>query len=398
MHHRKRHVEAVLLKRAKIFPVLGVLGPRQVGKSTFLMKQWSLQQHAEYFTFDKQAVIGRARRAPEQFLLTETAEQTEPIIIDEAQKVPEIFDSIKALVDEHRRLGLFTLSGSVEFSSKAGVRESLAGRMGITRLYPLTLRELNGQTLSTPWVDFNFEAAASLPVKSIEKWIERGGMPIFCSLEDTDERANMIHSWLEAICYRDIKQLKDGPYDSELAFALLNNIAEEPAFYLHRTALDLGHSRQSIQKHLQALQSLFLIYELPAFDSPRAHSLYRLFDAGVLHTLSGGKSSVSNQHQGLVTLLMNEIYAQYEYAGKLKPQLYYYKTLGGAEIDLVLQTKESLVGIECVMHSDIPPYRQRGMKRFLEKYPNAQGYLVAPVDRAYTLAPRLHVIPWGAVG
>lgn len=398
MHHRKRHIENILLKRSKIFPVVGLLGPRQVGKSTFLMKQWSGQKKAVYFTFDKQEVAARARRAPEQFLLSETAEQTISVIIDEAQKVPEIFDSIKALVDEHRRLGIFTLSGSVEFSSKAGVRESLAGRMGVTRLYPMTLRELNGQTLTTPWVDFDFKPTEPLPVKSIEKWIERGGMPIFCNLEDADERANMIHSWLDAICYRDVKQLKDGHYDSELALALFNNIADQPAFYVHRTALDLGHSRVTIQKHLQALQSLFLIYELPAFESPRAHSLYRIFDAGVLYTLSGGKHTVNAQHNGLVSLLMNEIYAQYEYAGKLKPQLYYYKTLGGAEIDLVLKTKDTLAGIECVTHSDISPYRQRGMKSFLEKYPEAQGYFVAPVEREFQLTPRMHVIPWACIG
>ena len=107
---------------------------------------------------------------------------------------------------------------------------------------------------------------------------------------------------------------------------------------------------------------------------------------------------MSSQHNGLVSLLINEIYAQYEYAGKLRPQLYYYKTLGGAEIDLVVKTKDSLAGIECVTHNEISPYRQRGMKRFLEKYPEAQGYFVAPVERGFQLAPRMHVIPWTCIG
>lgn len=72
MHHRRRHIENILLKRSKIFPVLGVLGPRQVGKSTFLMQQWAPQKQAIYLTFDKQEIAIRAKRAPEQFLIDET--------------------------------------------------------------------------------------------------------------------------------------------------------------------------------------------------------------------------------------------------------------------------------------------------------------------------------------
>jgi len=62
MRTRNRYVERVLLKRAKIFPVLGLLGPRQVGKSTFLMKQWSQIQNANYLTFDSQDTISRANK------------------------------------------------------------------------------------------------------------------------------------------------------------------------------------------------------------------------------------------------------------------------------------------------------------------------------------------------
>ncbi|WP_304985589.1 AAA family ATPase [Coxiella-like endosymbiont] len=76
MHHRKRHIKRILLKSAKIFPVLGVLGPRQVGKSTFLMKEmkeWSAVLRATYLTFDKQEIALKANRAPEQFLLNESS-------------------------------------------------------------------------------------------------------------------------------------------------------------------------------------------------------------------------------------------------------------------------------------------------------------------------------------
>ncbi|ATN66202.1 ATPase [Coxiella burnetii] len=394
MHHRKRHIEVILSKRAKIFPVLGVLGPRQVGKSTFLMKQWRERKSAVYITFDNQAIAMRAKHSPEQLLLDETHHQKVHLIIDEAQKVPHIFDSIKALVDANRRVGAFTLSGSVEFSSKSGVRESLAGRMGITRLYPLTIREMSNQSFSSPWVTFDFASGRTLKAKSIETWLLRGGMPIFCGISDADERINLINSWLEAICFRDLKQLKDANYDSEIALTLLKVLAADSRMSINQLASELGTSALSIKKHLSALESIFLIYKIPSFENPRAHPVYRLFDAGVLNALLGGHQNFFSRHSCLITLLINEIYAQYEYAGKLKPQLYYYRARGGAAIDLVLQTNQTLIGIEGTTSIEITPYKQRGMKSFLSKYKQAKGYFIAPVQESYKLDNNLFVIPW----
>ncbi len=114
------------------------------------MNQWCQLENANYITFDEKEIAQRTQKAPAQLLIDENAYQNTHLIIDEAQKVPHIFDSIKALVDKNRRNRAFTLSGSVEFSSKSGVRESLAGRMVNTRLYPFTLREINNKGFVAP--------------------------------------------------------------------------------------------------------------------------------------------------------------------------------------------------------------------------------------------------------
>ena len=400
MHHRQRHIEEILLKRARMFPVLGLLGARQVGKSTFLMDQWCVKKDGTYLTFDKQETAMRAKNAPSQLLTDESEGQTKHLVIDEAHKVPHLFDSIKALIDEERRMGAFMLSGSVEFSSKSGVRESLAGRMGISRLYPMTLRELSQQPFESPWVNLNFTPSLPLPPKHIEHWIERGGMPIFCGLSDADERTALIYSWLEAICYRDLTQLKDYQYDGELAFNLLHLLANQAITPITKLTRLLGASASAIKKHLSALEALFLIYKIPSFTNNRAQPMYRFFDAGVLNALIGGRHIPQTREACLLSLLTNEIYAQYEYAGKLKPKLYYYRSRGGAQIDLVLQSRENLVAINCQSSIHIPPYEQRGMKSFLEKYQEsgAIGYFVAPVSKPYQLADKLFVIPWNYIG
>jgi predicted AAA+ superfamily ATPase len=399
MHRRKRHIEHILIKRAKMFPVLGILGPRQVGKSTFLIKEWCANEKANYLTFDEKEVVTRAQRAPAQLLMDETDNLTKHLIIDEAQKVPHIFDSIKAIVDKNRRMGMFTLSGSVEFSSKSGVRESLAGRMGITKLYPMTIRELCDDDFIDPWVTLDF-AQVTPPSKprSIKTWLERGGMPIFCAISDEDERIGLVHSWLEAICYKDLMQQKDAHYNSEIAYNIMTYLATENSIFpATQLGSILGVTAAVIKKHLSALEALFLIYKIPSFENPRAHPKYTIFDAGIFNALRGAPSTFSSEHANLISLVVNEIYAQYEYAGKIRPQLYYYKTRGGAEIDLVLKTRNHLIGIECVTSVDISDYAQRGMKSFLEKHKDAVGYFIAPIQKMYSLADNMYVIPWNQI-
>lgn len=400
MHHRSRHILGILKKRAKMFPVLGVLGPRQVGKSTFLMKEWREAMDAVYLTFDKQEIAQRARRSPEQLLSSESDDFTRHLIIDEAQKVPAVFDSIKAMIDENRRLGRYTLSGSVEFSIKSGVRESLAGRMGITRLFPMTLSELNGSALYAPWLKCHFsDRPVSLKSTIVEKWLVRGGMPIFCCFSEKEERMGVIHAWLEAICYRDLKQLYGADYDPELALNLLRTIAlksEAPISMLSLT--ELGATTASIKKHLMALESLFLIYKVPSFENPAGQCMYKIFDAGVINGLLDGHETIYSQRACLLSLVMNEIYAQFEYSGKTRPAFHYYRTRGGAEIDLVLKMGGELIGVDCSLTTDLSPYRLRGMKSFLANYPNAKGIIISPVQEQYKIESNLMVLPWNEIG
>jgi hypothetical protein len=160
-------------------------------------------------------------------------------------------------------------------------------------------------------------------------------------------------------------------------------------------------SSHRIRKHLEALEELFLIYKIPSFENPKAQPQYRIFDAGVADAIRGGLDSPAFRHDNLLSLVINEIYAQYEYAGKLRPALSYYRTRGGAEVDLIMQTKgrdQKLVAIECMTSIDIRPHRLRGIKGFLEKYDHAQGYIIAPVQEGYKIQDNLHVIPWDQVG
>jgi hypothetical protein len=397
MHFRKRHIQRILSKRSKIFPVLGLVGPRQVGKTTFLRQEWKKRLNANYVTLDKHEFIQRAKRAPETFLLTESEELKNKLIIDEVQKVPTLFDSMKSIIDERRRIGIFTVSGSVEFSDKAGVRESLAGRIGVCRLYPLTLAELSHQPLVTSWVKGLKAGSKPRSNHEINHWLKRGGMPIFCALHDDVERGQAIESWLEAICYRDMQQLKGGRFNGDVALIILRQIAQNPRVNIAQLAVEAGVSRTMIVKHLAALETLFLLYRLPSLDNRNATPEYVIFDCAVLRHLGGNLEDSQGQSQLFRTLLINEILAQYEYSGESRPGIFSYRTRGGSEIDLVLQDKKRLMGIELSNKSDITAYSLRGLRSFLASHPGASGVVLAPVTQPHVI-DGIKVLPWTRIG
>ena len=397
MHRRNRHIIEIMKKRAKIFPVVGLLGVRQVGKTTFLNGQWREARNARYVTFDRFETVRRASRAPEAFILSESDDLKRQLIIDEVQKVPHLFDSLKAVVDEKRRVGAFVVSGSVEFSLKSGVRESLAGRMGVCQLYPLTLREIAQQPLVSPWTKPRRHGRKTLSPKNIEDWLVRGGMPTFLSLHDDAERNLAISSWLEAICFRDLQQIRAANLDGELAFAILRSIARRPRLNVNAIARDLGLARAKINQYLSAFEALFLIYRLPSFENPNAAPEYALCDAAVFRFLYGTGSDREAHHHSFRTLLVNELRAQFEYCGLGRPGLHCYRQRGGAEIDLVLTTPDGrVIGFDISTSSDVPPYRLRSMKSFLERHPEAKGIVLAPIIDAYK-ADRIEVVPWTAI-
>ena len=134
------------------------------------------------------------------------------------------------------------------------------------------------------------------------------------------------------------------------------------------------------------------------FDEKEIAQRAQRASAQLLIDESRNQKTIASRHASLVSLLINEIYAQYEYAGKLKPELSHYRTRGGAEIDLVLKTKDKLVGIECATSDDISPYRQRGMRSFLEKHSNAVGYFIAPVQKQFSIEKNIYVILWNNIG
>lgn len=296
---------------------------------------------------------------------------------------------------------MFTLSGSVKFSKRSGVRESFGGRMGIGRMYPLTLAELRSEAFHAPWVNTRTwrSMAPLLSYDAIEKWMERGGMPTFCRLTKGEDRALAVEGWLEALCYRDIQQLKGARYSGDIAHALLKRIARAPQLNVSAIAADLGVSNATITHHLSALEELLVIYPLHGLAKTGKTVGYLIFDPAVFNHLygSGGDESFARR-QSLKILIYNEIAAQFEYSAQGKPDICTYASRGGATIDFVIRDGNDLTAIDISLNDTPLPYALRAMKSFLKSHPNAEGIVLAPVASAYSEGERLWIEPWTKIG
>ena len=136
-HKRARFAFSALKSLSRFWPVVGVLGLRQVGKTTLLSET---QKFSETVTLDDDEALNEASSTPKVFL----SKRAEPLLIDEIQKAPKLFDALKLTIDQDRKPGRFFITGSTSFSAKLGIRESLTGRIGLIHLHPMTLAEANG--------------------------------------------------------------------------------------------------------------------------------------------------------------------------------------------------------------------------------------------------------------
>ena len=362
-HARPRLATDLLLKRLRFTPVVAIQGARQTGKS-FLARELLSKKlpKSTYVSLDDKSKQVLAQDSPQTFLASLAGSQ--PAIIDEAQKCPELFEAIKLAVDNNRRPGSFLLLGSTEFSLLQNIRESLTGRMGKIRLYPMTFREVQG----APRNKTEPTRAQCL------KYLDSGGMPGIAFVREPQVRADFFQDWIDLTCQRDIHQFKRLKLDSELTFALFRHAAilAEP------TAAALGRETRANHKkigtHLKALCELFVFTRLDPHPSGTGKPLYLPLDAGIAGHLGAPLM------RRLQIALMNERMASNTYGGGKRHAFHYYRSTGKRVVHLVEEEPGGktmafqLLDREAVKKPDLEL-----LKAFLRKNPGAEICLLAPV-------------------
>ncbi len=285
-------------------------------------------KEAKYFSLDKKELRTFAESKPHSFLM-QTEER--PLVIDEAQKAPDLFDEIKSLVDEKRKPGQYVLLGSTEFSLETKIKESLTGRLSRTRLFPFNLSE----SLKLPFIEQkNFPFPKDKPRASrteLLRYLDRGGFPGIFNIHSDEERLAALSDWISLTVERDIHQFKNFKLDSEVCFLILEAISTVEEANGPLISKYTKQPLKTVNRYLKVLKNLFVIFEIAPYKESTGKSIYFLTDTGLLDFF---KASFDKK---LLTWFYLEIYSQLSYTGVSIRTLNYFRTSKGKFIDLVFE-------------------------------------------------------------
>ena len=278
-------------------PVTLLVGARQSGKSTLALAVAGGSHPARYLTFDDPPTLAAAAGDPVGFLDGLAGD----VVLDEVQLVPELFRALKATVDRDRRSGRFLLTGSAQVLLLPRLSESLAGRMEVLMLWPLSESEARGVPGS--FVDAVFGAGqlssgAFAPVDAADlcRLIVVGGFPEVRTLRDAGRRGAWFASYVTTILQRDVRDIAnvDGLVTMPALLALL---AARSAGMLNVSELSrsAGVKLTTLNRYLALLETVFLVQRLPAWSANLGKRLVKapklhFVDTGLAAHLSGSTS------------------------------------------------------------------------------------------------------------
>lgn len=391
-HLRNRYLKSQLQNALKFSPLVGVLGQRQVGKTTLIE---AITSSSNYVTFDEENVRTSASLKPKGFLEGFSSLTA----IDECQKVPEIFPALKLFVQKNKKPGQFILSGSVRFTSRKAIQESLTGRLYNLELLPLTLAE----THHLPFLDYNllfnknFEKVISdlserrkiLNSSNIEKYIEHGGLPGICFLRDPSHRANKLKSHIETLLQRDIFLIIKTTASYSSLFGLLTYLAENQgqAFSLKHCSTQCRLAQNTVKKLIDAYEALFLIRRVPGFGF-RSAPLFFLEDQGMAHYLMTHK-----KEHFVYRFLFSQVFSNVHYTHPSKYQIGYHEYKSGSRIDLVAKLDTGNIAFIYENAEAVSTKNIHLADNYIKEFPNAKVILLTEADKAIKLAANIISLP-----
>lgn len=357
MAYITRHMEKVILDCSKAFSALLITGPRQAGKTTMLKMLAEREGIGRgYVSLDDLNMRDMAKNDPQLFLQLHRP----PVIIDEVQYAPELFTYIKIHVDKHHTPGAFWLTGSQIYRLMHGVQESLAGRVALLHLSPLSQREITGALPRVFSVDFEAllsESKAVAPV-SIPDMFERiwnGCMPGLISGQRS-ERDIFYSSYISTYIERDVRELS-GTIDALKFNRFVTAVAARCSQLINYTALaeDADIDIQTAKSWLNILETLGIVFLLHPYSNNvlkrtiRTPKLY-FYDTGLVCYLTRWSSAEVAEKGAMSGALLenftiSEIAKSYQNAGR-SPYLYFYRDRDAKEIDVVLEENGKLYPLE----------------------------------------------------
>ncbi|MEI7979517.1 MAG: ATP-binding protein [Bacteroidota bacterium] len=371
----KKQIEKLL----KQFPAVGLVGPRQCGKTTIALTiQKELKKSADYFDLESPADLRKFSDI--EFFLNQN--ENENFIIDEVQRLPELFPVLRSVIDKKRKAGRFLLLGSASPEMVKGASESLAGRIYYIEAHPFNLMELPAKTTT-----------------QTKHWF-RGGFPDAYSAKNDEAYFLWMDGFARTFVERDLNSLFGTNFSPQVMFRLWRMLAHHHAgiWNANSFAKGLDISQTTTNRYLDHLEGAYMIRKLMPFHinikkrlvkSPKVY----IRDSGLLHYLLDihqtkalyNHMAVSNSWEGYVI----------EQIIQLLPrtiQAYYYRTHDGSEVDLVLVKGINPIASIEIKYSTSPTV-SKGLTESIKDLNTKYNFIITPSkEDSYFINKQVEVV------
>lgn len=406
MNYRKRLLENRIKELFQYYPIVAVLGARQVGKSTLVENLFKDGMHT--VVFDPVVDIGNARQDPDFFIQSISI----PAFLDEIQYAPELLNAIKRKVDRKKQNGQYIISGSQNLSVLKDISESLAGRVAIINLLPMNrfeLEALESPSFITGWLTGTIPSTDTLAIPDpvpVLPLIFRGGYPKLLDFPD-HLIPGYFESYLQTYIERDVRKVAN--IGSLQTFGhFIGLLASKSASEINHNELgrELGVDRKTAMSWTEIAISTFQWFSIPSFSrnpikkiagKPKGY----FADTGFLcylQRISGPDGLLNHPLKGRLfeTYIVLELIKAIQ-AMPVKPNLYHFRTYSGAEVDLIMELNGTLFPIEIKMKSNPSPRDAKGFRSFKSCFPNERchtGLMICSVESPRMITKDVFAVPW----
>jgi predicted AAA+ superfamily ATPase len=404
----RRHITDSLAQALSDTPVVMINGARQTGKTTLIQSAETPLSGQQYLTFDDPSILAAAKRDPSGFL----SGLTTPATLDEVQHVPEIFPAIKVAVDKKREPGKFLLTGSANVLLLPKISESLAGRMEVLTLWPFSQGEIAG--VREHFIDKLFSRRPSWVLgksdavqrNQLFEMVIAGGYPPLLARRHAARRKAWFQSYLMTILQRDVRDLANIA-DLTAVPQLLSVVAGRAGGLLNFADLSrsLSLPQTTLKRYFALLEATFLVQLLRPWSVNVGQRVIRtpkvyVNDTGLLSHLIGLNLERLKFDAGLAgaaleNFVVMELRKQSSWS-ETQPQLFYWRTASGQEVDIVLEDPAGqLVGIEVKASAKLQKEDLRGLQVLADAARKrwVRGVVLYTGTEVIPFANNLHGIP-----
>lgn len=386
-----RDILPIIAARIKQDPVVVITGARQTGKTTLCEFQLPgiLDLPFTYISFDDPDERLRFQKAAVSIL---EAIDTPLIILDEVQKIPSIFDPLKLVIDRQRKKSgsnkTFILTGSSQLLLLKNIRESLAGRVALCQMYPLSLHELTGaggtplltqlwrknmvpDGLTEGFYTLSPDRTRSL-VRTRDESLEWGGYPTVWSRKEPPDKLNWLKDYRKTYLERDISDIGQVA-DIDLFATVQKLLCSRTANILSvsEVARDVSLAVNTVKRYLNLLNVSFQCFLLPPYFENAGKRLIKspkvyFPDVGLNRAILG--DITINKGASYETWVFSEL-IKWKQLQPVEPELFFYRTSAGMEIDFLIAGEGQIIPVEAKAQDRATAADGRSIEAFINEHP-----------------------------